>query len=229
VSCVPACQFRHTNRLAPPLLEDVVAKGPTTSGVYHLDLPEKASAAVFMCARNAFKEPQKLVRLHAIFNHAYVSTLKHLKSLPPMQLPVSTPLCSTKCDACLKGNVMRAPDQTRAKKGGVLQLIDLDRVGPFSASRDGNKYCCKFEDDSSGYVERAISKTKGAFAPIIVRKLRFLQHPAKCKSARFIWMERENCAKELANNGQKRKALRSQITVPQMDWQDKRSAGCRIM
>jgi hypothetical protein len=69
---------------------------------------------------------------------------------------------------------MRAPHPTRDKKGVVLQLINLDTVGPFPASRDGNKYCCEIVDDSSGCVEPTISKTKGGVAPIIVRKLRVL-------------------------------------------------------
>jgi hypothetical protein len=64
-------------------------------------------------------------------------------------------------------------------KGVVLQLINLDTVGPFPASRDGKKYCCAIVDDSSGYVEPAISKTVGGVAPIIVRKLRVLQYARK--------------------------------------------------
>jgi hypothetical protein len=107
--------FGTQTRVAPPMLEDVVAKGPTTSGVYHLDVPEKESAAIFLSARNAFKEPQKLVRLHAIVNHAYVGTLKHMKSLTLMQLPAGIPFCPTKCDACFKGNAMRVLCATRTR------------------------------------------------------------------------------------------------------------------
>jgi hypothetical protein len=97
----------------------------------------------------------------------------------PKQLPLCTSLRASKCDSCLKGKATRSPHPTRDKEGVVLQLVNLDTVGQFPTSRDGNKYFCAIVDDSSGHVEPAISTTKGGVAPIIVRKLRVLQHATK--------------------------------------------------
>jgi hypothetical protein len=97
----------------------------------------------------------------------------------PKQSSLWTSSCASKFDSCFKGKATRAPHPIRDTKGVVLQLINLDAVSPFPASRDGNKYCCAIVDDSSGYVEPAISKTKGGVASITVRKLRVLQHATK--------------------------------------------------
>jgi hypothetical protein len=174
-------QFWYTNRMAPPTEAEVIAKGETVNGVYLFEEPDEASAATAIRsrARNSFNVPRKLLSLHAIFNHANVGRVKHMRSLLPKQLPLCTSLCASKCESCFKGKATRAPHLTRDKKGVVLQLINLDTVGPFPASRDGNKYCCAIVDDSSGYVEPAIRKTKGGVAPFIVRKLRVLQHATK--------------------------------------------------
>jgi hypothetical protein len=81
-------QVWYANRMAPPTEAEVIAKGETVNGVYLFEKPLEASAtaAIRSRARSAFNVPRTLLSIYAIFNHANVGRLKHMRNLVPKQI-----------------------------------------------------------------------------------------------------------------------------------------------